>query len=222
MGGKVQSIRVGIAEDQLIFRQGLETLINGFDGVEVVCSVENGQILIDQLATAKLDLVFLDYRMPVMGGLETVQKIRQTNKDLKLLILSMYDDHAFVELTIESGANGYLSKDDDPKEIEKAILSVIETGYYLSDRTSKILISKLMMTGKMKPKFNIEKKPELSSFEKSVLDLICKEYTNEEMADRLCKSKRTIESTRTLMMQKIGARNVVGLVMYAIKNDLIT
>jgi DNA-binding NarL/FixJ family response regulator len=221
MGSEKEPIRVGIAEDQLIFRQGLETLINGFDGVEVVCSVENGQLLIDQLATAKLDLVFLDYRMPVMGGLETVQKIRKTNQDLKLLILSMYDDHAFVELTIESGANGYLSKDDDPKEIEKAILSVVETGYYLSDRTSKILISKLMMTGKMKPKFDVEK-PELSSFEKSVLDLICKEYTNEEMADTLFKSKRTIESTRTLMMQKIGARNVVGLVMYAIKNDLIT
>ncbi len=221
MGSEKQRIRVGIAEDQLIFRQGLETLINGFDGVEVVCSVENGQLLIDQLDKAKLDLVFLDYRMPVMGGLETVQKIRKTNQDLKLLILSMYDDHAFVELTIESGANGYLSKDDDPKEIEKAILSVVETGYYLSDRTSKILISKLMMTGKMKPKFDIEK-PELSSFEKSVLDLICKEYTNEEMADTLFKSKRTIESTRTLMMQKIGARNVVGLVMYAIKNDLIT
>ena len=221
MGSEKQLIRVGIAEDQLIFRQGLETLINGFDGVEVVCSVENGQMLIDQLATTKLDLVFLDYRMPVMGGLETVQKIRQTNQDLKLLILSMYDDHAFVELTIESGANGYLSKDDDPKEIEKAILSAVETGYYLSDRTSKILISKLMMTGKMKPKFAVEK-PELSSFEKSVLDLICKEFTNDEIADKLFKSKRTIESTRTLMMQKLGARNVVGLVMYAIKNDLIT
>ena len=221
MGSKEQKIKVGIAEDQVIFRQGLENLLNSFEGVEVVCSVDNGKLLLDQLPETEMDLVFLDYRMPIMGGLETVRKIRRTNKDLKVLILSMYDDHAFVEQTIESGANGYLTKDDEPGEIEKAILSAMETGYYLNDRTSKILISKLIVTGKMKPQIE-KREEELTAFEMQVLKLICQELTTQEIADLLFKSKRTIEGARTVMMSKIGARNVVGLVMYAIKHNLIS
>lgn len=218
---KQNTIKIGIAEDQLIFRQGLENLINSFEGIEVVFAVENGALLIDELERTKVDLVFLDYRMPIMNGLETVRRIRGAGNEVKVLLLSMYDDHAFVEQTIESGANGYLSKDDSPEEIERAILSAVETGYFLSDRTSKILISKLMMNGKMKPQFE-KNKVELSTFELQVLALICQEQTTQEIADKLFKSRRTIEGTRTLMMQKIGARNVVGLVMYALKNNIVS
>lgn len=214
-------IRVGIAEDQKIFRQGLENLLNSFSGIQVVCTAENGLELVEQLESAQPDVVLVDYRMPVLNGLETVRKIRETNQQLKILILSMYDDPEFVETTLESGANGYLSKDDDPEEIEKAILSSVETGYYLNDKTSKILISKLMHQGKMSPKFEKDK-IEFSPFELEVLQLICQEFTTLEIADRLCRSTRTIEGARTAMMQKVGSRNVVGLVMYAIKNNLIS
>jgi len=214
-------IRVGIAEDQKIFRQGLENLLNSFSGIKVVCTAENGLELVEQLETAHPDVVLVDYRMPVLNGLETVRKIRETNEGLRILILSMYDDPEFVETTLESGANGYLSKDDDPEEIEKAILSTVETGYYLNDKTSKILITKLMHQGKMSPKFDKDK-IEFSAFEMEVLQLICREFTTLEIADKLCKSTRTIEGARTAMMQKVGSRNVVGLVMYAIKNNLIS
>ena len=214
-------IREGIAEVQVIFRQGLQNLLNSFNGVEVVFAVENGQELIDKLEHEKVDLVFLDYRMPVMNGLETVRKIRKFEQKLKVLILSMYDDHVFVEQTIESGANGYLSKDDNPEEIERAVNSAMETGYYLSDRTSKMLISKLMVNGKMKPIVEAQK-IELTPFELQVLQMICKEHTTQEIADVTFRSKRTIEGARTLMMQKVGARNVVGLVMYAVKHNLVS
>ncbi len=214
-------IRVGIAEDQKIFRQGLENLLNSFAGMEVVCTAENGLELVEQLDTTQPDVVLVDYRMPVLNGLETVRKIRETNQNLRILILSMYDDPEFVETTLESGANGYLSKDDDPEEIEKAILSAVETGYYLNDKTSKILITKLMHQGKMSPKFEKDK-IEFSTFEMEVLQLICREFTTLEIADKLCRSTRTIEGARTAMMQKVGSRNVVGLVMYAIKNNLIS
>jgi len=214
-------IRVGIAEDQAIYRQGLENLINSFDGVNVVCSVENGQELINKLQHERVDVVFLDYRMPILNGLETVRRIRKFDKKLKILIISMYDDNVFVEQTIESGANGYLSKDDSPEEIERAVFSCMETGYYLSDRTSKMLISKLMVNGKIKPQVE-SRYVEFTQFELQVLQMICKEFTTQEIADVTFKAKRTIEGARTMMLQKVGARNVVGLVMYAVKHNLIS
>ncbi|MBI3238377.1 MAG: response regulator transcription factor [Flavobacteriia bacterium] len=216
----MNEIKVAIADDQSIFRQGLVNLVGGFKNVRVLFSAENGREMLEKIPDNKPDLVLLDFRMPELNGLETAKIIRDQFSGVRVLILSMYDDQEFVETAMENGAHGYLSKDDEPEEIERAILSTIETGYYLNDRTSKMLIGKLINQGTMKPEF---KTPpvEFTTMELQILDLICSECTTQEIADKLCKSKRTIESSRTLMMQKINARNVVGLVMYAVKNNLV-
>lgn len=217
----MNEIKVALAEDQSIFRQGLVNLIGGFDNIKVLFAAENGQELLDKMKNQRPDLVLLDYRMPILNGLETAKLIREQYDGVRVLILSMYDDQEFVETAMENGAHGYLSKDDEPEEIQKAIYSTMETGYYLNDRTSKMLIGKLINKGTMKPFFN-GPEVEFSKMELEILELICQELTTQEIADKLCKSKRTIESSRTLMMQKINARNVVGLVMYAVKNKLVT
>lgn len=217
----MNEIKVALAEDQSFFRQGLVNLIGGFDNIKVLFAAENGQELLDKMKNQRPDLVLLDYRMPILNGLETAKLIREQYDGVRVLILSMYDDQEFVETAMENGAHGYLSKDDEPEEIQKAIYSTMETGYYLNDRTSKMLIGKLINKGTMKPFFN-GPEVEFSKMELEILELICQELTTQEIADKLCKSKRTIESSRTLMMQKINARNVVGLVMYAVKNKLVT
>lgn len=221
MEGVMNEIKVAIADDQAIFRQGLVNLVGGFDRVKVLFSAENGRELLEQLPYNKPDLVLLDFRMPELNGLDTAKIIRDQFNGIRVLILSMYDDQEFVETAIENGAHGYLSKDDEPEEIAKAIYSTIETGYYLNDRTSKMLIGKMINQGMMKPMFRTPSS-DFTKIELEILDLICSELTTQEIADKLCKSKRTIESSRTLMMQKIGARNVVGLVMYAVKNKLVS
>lgn len=215
-----KNIRIAVAEDQSIFRNGLVKLLNDSMGFNVVVSVENGKLLMEELAKQEIDVALVDFRMPELNGIEATKLIRQQFPDLKVLLLSMYDSVEFVEMAIENGANGYLSKDDDAEEIEKAILSTIETGYYLNDRTSKMFIAKMMHTGKVHPTFE-GRSPVFNKYELTILDLICKEYTTQEIADKLFKSKRTIESTRASMMQKAGARNVVGLVMYAIQHNLV-
>ena len=214
-------IRIAIAEDQSIFRNGLMRLLNDIEDFNVVLSVENGQELLDSLKTVQVDVVLIDYRMPVKNGIETTHEIRKTKIDLKILLLSLYDNPEFVELAIEKGANGYLSKDDDSEEIFTAIRSVHETGYYLNERTSKMFISKLMNKGQIKPEFKIDSNQvSFSEIELQVLELICKEYTTQEISDKLFRSPRTIDTIRSGMLQKIGARNVVGLVMYALKYNL--
>lgn len=222
MEGKIGGVKIAIAEDQSIFRNGLVRLLNEIDDFEVVLSVENGQLLLDELPKKNVDLVLLDYRMPVMNGIETTKIIRELYPEVRIILLSLYDNPEFVEMAIENGANGYLSKDDDAEEIQRAIYSTIETGYYLNDRTNKMFIAKMMHSGHIQPRFELEDGMKLTDYEMEILDLICKEYTTAEISEMLFKSPRSIESTRSIMMQKVRARNVVGLVMYAMKNKLIT
>lgn len=221
MGGEGRTIRIAIAEDQSIFRNGLMKLLNDIEGFEVVLAVENGQLLVDALETTAVDLTLIDFRMPVKNGMEATKEIRERFPEIKVLLLSMYDDVEFVELAIENGANGYLSKDDDAEEIQLAIRSAVETGYYLNDRTSKMFIAKMVHSGKILPAFEISSGSIFNETELVILELICNEMTTQEIADKLFKSRRTIESARTLMMNKVGARNVVGLVMYAIQNGIV-
>jgi DNA-binding NarL/FixJ family response regulator len=221
MGAETRTIRIAIAEDQSIFRNGLSKLLNDIEGFEVVLAVENGQLLVDALETTEVDLALIDFRMPVKNGIEATKEIRDRFPKVKVLLLSMYDDVEFVELAIENGANGYLSKDDDAEEIQMAIQSAVETGYYLNDRTSKMFVAKMMHSGKIQPVFETSSTTIFNENELVILELICNEMTTQEIADKLFKSRRTIESARTGMMNKIGARNVVGLVMYAIQHGMV-
>jgi len=216
-----KNITIGIAEDQTLFREGLVRLINSFEGIKVVIDSVNGKELLDGLVDTKADVILLDYRMPVLNGLETAKKIKDLYPATRILILSMYDDEEFVMNAIENGANGYLTKNDDPEEIERAIHSCVSTGYYLNDRTSKLLIKNLVTRGKVQPKFD-NNNVQLTAIELKVIELICQEMTTIEIADKIYRSSRTIEGIRTTVMRKIGARNSIGIVMYAVKNELIS
>lgn len=215
-----RKITVCIAEDQLIFRQGLANILQTFEGIEVIYLAENGLELLQYLEGHSADIAIVDFRMPILNGIETTQQIRERFPATKVLILSMYSEDEFVKSAIENGANGYLSKDDDPEEIAKAIYSIIDTGYYLNDRTSKLLIASLMNKGGLKPTFSGLKEA-LTDSEKLVLRMICEELTTQEIADKIFKSKRTVETIRTNLLQKTGAKNIAGLVMYAIKNEIV-
>lgn len=216
-----RKITVSIAEDQLIFRQGLANILKTFDRLAIINLAENGFELLQQMEVHAPDIAIVDFRMPILNGIETTRQICERFPATKVLILSMYSEDEFVKSAIENGANGYLSKDDDPAEIAKAIYSIIDTGYYLNDRTSKLLIANLMRKGGMKPSF-LELKEQLTDSEKVVLRLICDELTTQEIADKVFKSKRTVETIRTNLLQKTGAKNIAGLVMYAVKNELVS
>lgn len=216
-----RNIKIGIAEDQTLFRDGLVRLINSFDGIKVVADSENGKVLLDRLNEVTADVVLLDYRMPVLNGLETAKKIKELYPKTSVLILSMYDDEEFIMNAIENGANGYLTKNDDAEEIERAIHSCVSTGYYLNDRTSKLLIKNLINKGKVQPKF-ADNDVQLTDIELEVIELICQELTTNEIAKKIFRSSRTVEGIRITVMRKIGARNSIGIVMYAVKNKLIS
>jgi len=214
-----KKISIGVAEDQSIYRNGLVNLLNDTDDFNVTIEAEDGMEILTKMNGNVPDVVLLDYRMPTLNGIEVTKKIRQKNDAVKILLLSMFDDQEFVVQAVESGANGYLSKNDKPDEIIKAVESVLSTGYYLNDRTSKCLIGELVRQGKVVP--NFEGIVEFSRVELQIIKYICEEKSAAEIGVLLYRSKRTIDGYRSGIMKKIGAKNVVGIVMYAAKHKLV-
>ncbi|MBI3133489.1 MAG: response regulator transcription factor [Bacteroidetes bacterium] len=215
-------IKIAVAEDQVMFRSGLVSMLNDLPNVQVFIEVGTGNELLAKMRTIPVDVIFLDYRMPDLNGVETAKIIRTQYPEVRMLMLSMYDDPEFIISALENGVCGYLTKDDEPEEISLAIVSVLNTGYYLNDRTSKILIGNLVNEGKVNPSFP-EASPEVkfTEIEISVMTLIAQELSNKEIASKLSKAERTIEGYRTDIMEKTGARNSVGIVMYGIKKGII-
>lgn len=216
----MSKIKVGIAEDQEIFRKALTHLLSSFKGIEVITEAENGKTLLDSREIEEIDIAILDYKMPIMGGIETSREIRKNHPNIKIIILSMFDDESFVEKAIENGANAYLSKDDDLEELEFAIQGVLDNQYYFNDRVSKLFIKSMINKGKITPTFS-NNDVELNQTEVEILELMSKEYTTQEIADKLYRSTRTIDKHRTEMMKKTKTKNAIGLVMYGVKNGIL-
>ncbi len=216
MEGK--KINVVITDDHRLFRKGIIALLNDFDFIGETNEASNGAELIELLAKMKTlpDVILLDLRMPVMDGMETHKKISKLYPGIKVIILTMEDDEQYIMHLISEGVNGYLLKNADPDEMEKAILNVVEDGYYFSEN-----ISTLVVKGMLKKDIP-ETLPTLDFNERElqILELICKEFTAAEIGEKLNLSVRTVEGYRQKLIDKAGVKNIAGLVIFAIKNNL--
>jgi DNA-binding NarL/FixJ family response regulator len=180
---------------------------------------ENGEDLLQQLENDQPDLVLLDLRMPGKDGIETTKEISKKYPQIKILIITMFEDERFVSHLMENGANGYLLKNAEPAEIKKAIMEAMVKGYYLNNFVNRVLLKKSTARIKNAPSLNNE--IILSDKEKEVVSLICREYTASEIADKMSISPRTVESIKDRLMERFGLKNTAGLVFFAVKNELI-
>lgn len=213
-------IRLALADDQRLFRHGMSVLLRDMADVQVVLECANGEELLIALKTTPVDIVLLDLEMPVLDGIETTKRIKQDFPLVKVLILSTHDEDKFITHLMELGANGYMLKTAEPDEIDTAIRSVAQSGFYLNDTVNKALLQGLVKDRKVKPTFN-EIDP-LSERELEVLRAICQERTTQEIAAKLFVSPRTVEFHRNNLLLKTGARNIAGLVVYAMTNGIYT
>lgn len=206
-------IRLALADDQLLFRKGMAMILRDMAGVRVVLECANGEELLTALKTAKVDIVLLDLEMPVLDGTATMRRIKQEFPAVKVIVLSSHDEDTYITSLMELGANGYMLKSAEPDEIDLAIRSVAQNGFYLNDAVNKVLLHGLVKGRKVRPTFN-EVDP-LSERELEVLRAICQERTTPEIAAALFVSPRTVEFHRNNLLLKTGARNIAGLVVYA-------
>lgn len=212
-------IKIAIADDYKIYRDGLKVGFLSDDNIEVVLEADNGEALLEGLPVAKPDVIIMDLKMPIMDGMEATKEVRKRFNAMKVLVVTMYDDDKFIIHMMENGANGYLLKNADSDEIIKSIYSVHETGYYFNDLVNKALLKKLLLKGNVKPSFN--QNIEFTERELEVLKLICEEKTAAEIGKELFISARTVEGHRTKLIEKVGVRNTAGLVMFALKNGIV-
>ena len=219
-GDLYRMIRLALADDQLLFRKGLAMLLSDMAGATVVWESANGEELLAGLKKVEVDIVLLDLEMPVMDGMEAMRRIRQEHPEVKVIILSTHDEEKVIVQLMELGANGYMLKNSEPDEIDLAIRSVAQSGYYFSDLVHRVMLHGLVKKEQVKPIFN-EIDP-LSERELEVLRAICKEHTTAEIAAKLFVSPRTVEFHRNNLLLKTGARNIAGLVVYAMTRGLYT
>ena len=217
---KEKKILVAIADDYKIFREGIKKCIAGDKALEVILEAENGEELISGFKKTIPDVVIMDLKMPVMGGMEATQIIRKKFPGVKVLVVTMYGEDKFIIHLMDIGANGYLLKNAEPDEIRRSIYAVHKNGYYFNDMVDKALLKKLALNNKINPSFN--EGIELSSQETEVLKLLCEEKSTEEISNQLTISVESVETIQKGLVEKVGVRNIAGLVMFAIKNGIVT
>lgn len=207
-------IKIAIAEDHTLFRAALSGLLNDFDEFEVLIQAENGKMLLNQLnEDSGIDLVLVDIEMPEMDGPSTVKELRKRYKNtIKILALSMHKEYRLVNEMLQSGANGFLSKDSSTEELKTAIYSVMRHDFYLHSEMSAMVFGKHFKT--------LGFEDSLNDIEEDIVVLVCQQKTNVEIAEALNLSLNTINSYRTRILDKINATNTAGLVIYAIKHGL--
>ncbi len=216
MSGREQKYNVVIVDDHLLFAGSLENLVNSFTNFHVLFHAKNGLDLQHKLKLEKIipDVILLDINMPVMDGFETMKYLKENHTHINVLALSMDDDEKVILKMLRSGAKGYLLKDIHPEKLNVALEEVMAKGYYHSDKVAATLLNALH---EPKSKETIT----LKENELKFLELACSEMTYKEIADIMHLSPKTIDGYRQELFNKLHIKNRVGLVIYALKNELV-
>lgn len=210
-------IRIALADDHTMFRKGIAELLLGFGGFEILTDASNGRELIEKVEALPVppDICLLDVNMPELNGYDTLAQMRQRWPGMKFLALSMYDHEFSIIKMLRNGANGYILKDSDPAQLKKALEDIYYKGFYHSELVSGRLISML----KQGTDYN---QIQISEREQQFLIHCCSELTYKEIAQLMKLSVRTVEGYRDGLFEKLGLKSRSGLVIYALKNGLVT
>ncbi len=211
----MKKIDIYLVDDHPLFRQGLKLLLSGLDFIGKIFEANNGEEFITGLKNNPVDVALIDIEMPVMNGIDAAKRAREIQPSIKILALSMYSDKNYYLSMIDAGACGFLLKNSNFDEVEKAITDVCNDKSYIS-----IEILNEILKYPDKASFNVFDS-ELTERELEVLLLICKGLTNNEIADKLVLSKRTVDKHRENLLLKTQSKNTANLVIYAIKNGFL-
>jgi DNA-binding NarL/FixJ family response regulator len=213
------TIRLVIADDHEIFRDGLALMLSKQDAVVLAGQAADGEELLQLVGEVRPDIVLTDIKMPRLDGIAATRILLERYPGLKIIALSMYEEDDLIVEMLEAGAKGYLLKNADKKEIMEAVLTVSGGNIFYCKHTTAHLASLIV-----KSKFDARKKAYESVFtdrEKDIIRLICRQHTAQEIGDRLYLSKRTVEGYRTRILEKMDVKNTAGVVIFALKHHLI-
>ncbi|WP_343703141.1 response regulator transcription factor [Chitinophaga sp.] len=214
-------IKVAIADDHKIFRSGVINTLTPYANINVVFEAEDGEHLLQIMQEQQPDVILMDLKMPRMDGIQATIKVKEKYPQVKVIILTMYEDDNFIVHLVENGANAYLLKNSEPEEIYEAICTTFEKGFYFNENVNLALLKKVLHKNKQQFKPTFKNEVQLTDRELEVLKLICNECTTQEISEQIFLSPRTVEGLRQKLLEKLNVKNTVGLVLYAFRNGLI-
>lgn len=214
-------IKFAIADDHKIFRDGIKMALTGKKNLKLLWEAEDGKDMMHKISIKKPEVLLMDIPMPEIDGINAIQLIRKEYDDIKIIVLSMYDDQQMIQKMMEMGANAYLAKTTDPEEIYNAILTCMNEDIYFNELVNKAVMGKLMQRKNVRQHFGANTPIQFSEKEIKILQLLAEDKNTEEISKTVFLSPRTIETIRQNMKTKVGAKTIGGLIMYAIRNKLI-
>lgn len=217
----MEPIKVMIADDHVLYRAGVKTALSAKKDIKVIAEADNGMHLLNMLKSIQPDVILLDIQMPVMDGIGALPEIKKNWPHIKVIMLTMMDDHSMITKLMELGANSYLSKTSDSEIIYEAIVTCHQQEYYFNALTNKALLTNLKLRNNPAPQKISSFEAQLNDKEILVLKLMCEEKSTKEIADIVELSPRTVESIRDKLKVKTGAKSTAGLIMYAVKHNIL-
>ncbi|MBY0476349.1 MAG: response regulator transcription factor [Chitinophagaceae bacterium] len=216
-----QKIKVALADDHVLLRKGLAGVVDSFGDYTVTFEADNGRHFTEQIAKhGEPSIVLMDINMPEMDGYATAQWIKEHHPLINVIALSMYDNENAIIRMFKAGAKGYILKDSEPPELKKALDSVHQKGYYYSELVTGRLIHSINKMDDANGE--VKTVADLNDRELDFLKYACTEMTYKEIAEKMFLSPRTIDGYRDALFEKLQLKTRVGLVMYAIKNGIVT
>lgn len=215
-----KKIKITLADDHQLFRDGVNSLLADAEMVEVVAAVSSGNKLIESLQHTPCDVAIVDVAMGDMNGIEATRIISEKFPQVKVLILSMHNNQEFIQNAIQSGARGYLPKDTDKDVLIKAIHDISQGHMYFDPHLSGMLVNSLIRSSENK-KVSESKLDLLTPRELEIVQLVAEGYINKEIADKLQISIRTVDSHKNNIINKLKLKTSVDIVKFAIKHGLV-
>ncbi len=218
-----KKIGVFLVDDHQIVRDGIKSLLQNVPEITISGEASSGKELLERIPMSETDIILMDISIPDVSGIELTKQINKNYPDIKVLVLSMYTQEDFIVNAIAAGAKGYLPKNTTRPELLKAIFQIYEGNEYYSDTISKIIFENYISSVRKAKEPEVEKDKDedlLSSREKQILQMVVDGLQNQEIADKLFISIRTVESHKNHIMQKLGIKSIVELIKYALRNKI--
>jgi DNA-binding NarL/FixJ family response regulator len=214
-----EAIKLMIVDDHKIFRDGLKLLLGQFPFIGEIVEASDGQEFLNSLESGFPDIVLMDINMPVLGGIEATKVALNRYPELKIIVLTTFHDEDYVEQMMMAGVEGYMLKRSTPEEFEEALQKVKNGGNYFSDEIIRTVSRNLQRLRNEAGR--ISALPEFTQREREVLELICQGFNNDQIAEKIHISTKTVEKHKSNLFQKTNSGNTVNLIIYAFKNELV-
>ena len=218
----MERLKIILVDDHTLFRNGLRGLLDRSEACRVVAEAGSGEEFLELLPRTEADVVFMDFSMPGIDGAEATERALLLRPGLKIITLSMFGDESYYSRMVEAGAKGFLLKDSDIGEVLEAVETVAAGGSYFSARLLASIAHRMRTReAEADERFWPEAHEPLSAREREILVAVCRGLSNQEIADELFISKRTVDKHRANILEKTGCKNTASLVVYAIRNGIV-